>query len=65
MNPPEFKGISEKQRDQLQAFIDERGLDVKTICEHFGIDSLMQIEVGQFKAVQQEIDNLAKQEIHA
>ena len=34
-------------------------------CEHFGIDSLMQVETGQFKAVQQEIDNLAKQEMHA
>lgn len=65
MNPPEFKGISEKQRDQLQTFIDERGLDVKTICEHFGIDSLMQIEVAQLTAVQQEIDNLAKQGIQA
>ena len=61
INPAEFEGISEAHRDQLQAFIDERGLDTKTVCEHLGVDSLLQIEVSQIQAVQQEIDNLAKQ----
>jgi hypothetical protein len=60
-NPSEFQGISEAHRDQLQAFIDERGLDTKFVCEHLGIDSLLQIEISQIQAVQQEIDNLAKQ----
>ena len=60
-NPSEFQGISEAHRDQLQAFIDERGLDTKAVCEHLGIDSLLQIEVSQIQAAQQEIDNLAKQ----
>lgn len=53
------------QRDSLQTFIDERGLDVKTVCEHLGIDALTQIEASKLEAVKQEIDNLAKQEMHA
>lgn len=43
--------------------IDERGLDVKTVCEYLGIDSLMQIEVAKLSAVQVEIEKLAKGEI--
>lgn len=62
---PEFTGISNEQRDQLLEFIDERGLDAKTVCEHLGIDSLMQIEAAQLEAAKQEIDNLAKQGVHA
>lgn len=65
IDPPEFNGISDAQRDSLQAFIDERGLDVKTVCEHLGIDALTQIESSKLEAVKQEIDNLAKQEMHA
>lgn len=65
ISPREFSGISNQQRDQLQAFIDERGLDVKTVCEHLGIDSLLQIEVSQLTAVQHDIDNFAKQGVHA
>ncbi|MED6088809.1 hypothetical protein VZ169_19250, partial [Acinetobacter baumannii] len=34
ISPPEFNGISDQQRDELQNFIAERGLDVKTVCEH-------------------------------
>ncbi|MDC5040570.1 AAA family ATPase, partial [Acinetobacter baumannii] len=59
-NPPEFKGISNEQRDELQVFIDERGLDVKTVCEHLGIDALIQIEAAKLTAVKQEIETLAK-----
>ncbi|MHA3052494.1 ATP-binding protein [Acinetobacter sp. ANC 4640] len=59
-NPPEFQSISDEQRDQLQEFIDERGLDVKTVCEYLGIDALTQIDVNKLTAVQTEIDNLAK-----
>ena len=61
VNKPEFNGISDQQRDQLQAFIDERGLDAKTVCEHLGIDNLLQIEASKLDAVQQDIEVLAKE----
>lgn len=62
-NPTEFNGITDVQRDELQAFIDERGLDVKTVCEHFGIDALTQIESANLQAVKTEIETLAKSEM--
>lgn len=65
IEPPEFNGISDAQRDELQAFIDERGLDMKTVCEHLGIDSLLEIKASQLQSVHQEIDNFAKQGITA
>ncbi|NDN13069.1 hypothetical protein GY162_18575, partial [Acinetobacter baumannii] len=49
ISPPEFNGISDQQRDELQNFIAERGLDVKTVCEHLGIDALIQIEAAKLK----------------
>ncbi|ELA8889996.1 AAA family ATPase, partial [Acinetobacter baumannii] len=49
-----------QQRDELQNFIAERGLDVKTVCEHFGIDALIQIEEAKLPAVKQDIETLAK-----
>ena len=61
ISPPEFNGLTDQQRDDLQAFIDERGLDVKTICEHFGVDALTQIESTQLNAVKAEIEKLAKE----
>ncbi|MDH1690848.1 ATP-binding protein [Acinetobacter junii] len=64
-NPPEFLGISDAQRDELQDFIAERGLDIKSVCEYLGLDALTQIEASKLEAVKQEIDNLAKQELHA
>ncbi|WP_350498487.1 ATP-binding protein [Acinetobacter baumannii] len=60
ISPPEFNGISDQQRDELQNFIAERGLDVKTVCEHFGIDALIQIEAAKLPAVKQDIETLAK-----
>lgn len=60
ISPPEFNGISDAQRDDLLAFIDERGLDTKTVCEHLGIDSLMQIDISKIQEVKQEIDQIAK-----
>ena len=62
-NPPEFNGITDVQRDELQAFIDERGLDVKTVCEHLGIDALTQIESANLQAVKNELETLAKSEM--
>lgn len=64
-NPPEFNGITDQQRDELQNFISERGLDVKAVCEHLGIDALTQIESNQLSAVKAEIDQLAKASISA
>ena len=52
--------ITDQQRDELQNFISERGLDVKTACEHLGVDALTQIESSQLNAVKTEIDQLAK-----
>lgn len=64
-NPPDFKGISDQQRDDMQAFIDERGLDVKTVCEYLGIDALTQIEANKLDAVKAEIDQIAKASMSA
>lgn len=64
-NPPEFNGINDIQRDELQAFISERGLDVKTVCEYLGIDALTQIESNKLNAVKIEIEKLAKEGAHA
>ena len=61
ISPPEFNGLTDQQRDDLQAFIDERGLDVKTVCEYLGVDALTQIEASKFEAVKAEIDKLAKE----
>lgn len=57
--------ISNKQRDQLQAFINERGLDVKYVCEFLGIDTLAEIQAEKIELAKAEIDKLAKQEIKA
>ena len=43
-NTPKPGCISIKQRDELQAFINERGLDVKYVCEFLGIDTLAEIQ---------------------
>lgn len=53
--------ITSEQRDHLQSFISERGLDIKSVCEYFGVDSLMNIEASKIELVKQEIDQLAKQ----
>lgn len=57
--PKEFFAITDQQRDELQVFITERGLDVKTICEHFGIDALTQIEASKLDSVKQDIEMIA------
>ncbi|WP_445403665.1 ERF family protein [Acinetobacter vivianii] len=55
--------ITNKQRDQLQAFIDQRGLDIVTVCNYMGIDNLMQIRESDLDRAKQDIEQLAKQEI--
>lgn len=64
-NPPDYKGISDKQRDHLLNFIDERGLDTKSVCEYLGIDNLLQIEAVTINAVKNDIEIMAKQVVHS
>ncbi|MGQ1242799.1 ERF family protein [Acinetobacter baumannii] len=64
-NTPKPGCISNKQRDELQAFINERGLDVKYVCEFLGIDTLAEIQAEKIELAKAEIDKLAKQEIKA
>jgi len=61
VDPEEFFGIDDQQLAAFQDFIDERGLDAKTVCEYLGIDALNQIEANKLAAVQQEIEQLAKE----
>ena len=58
-SPPEFKGITEQQRDELQDLLDKAGEDVAQFCIDLGIDSLMQIEADKFEAVKADILKLA------
>ncbi|MCK0925223.1 ERF family protein [Acinetobacter pittii] len=62
-NSPKPGCISNKQRDELQAFINERGLDIKYVCEFIGIDTLAEIQAAKFDQVKIDIDKLAKQEL--
>lgn len=57
--------ITNQQRDDLQAFINERGLDVRHVCEHLGIDALTKIPVENLEEFKGYIDALAIQEIRA
>lgn len=57
MNPPEFNGISEAQRDELQDLLAQAGIDVMTYCEDQGIDSLLAIEAQHFENVKAHIIN--------
>ncbi|ENV71938.1 hypothetical protein F946_01394 [Acinetobacter johnsonii ANC 3681] len=57
MNPPEFNGISEAQRDELQDLLAQAGIDVMTYCEDQGIDSLLGIETQHFENVKAHIIN--------
>ncbi len=61
VDPEEFFGIDEQQLAELQDFIDKRGLDAKTVCEHLGIDALNQIEAKRLSDIQKEIEQLAKE----
>lgn len=64
ISPKEFMAITDAQRDELQAFINERGLDAKTVCEHFGIDALTAIDQNVLGNAKAEIEKLA-QEVNA
>lgn len=55
--------ITAQQRDELQAFIAERGLDVKGVCDHLGIDALTKIPAADLEEFKGYIDALALQEL--
>ena len=57
-NPVEFMAITDFQRDEIQDLIESMGLDVKTVCEHLGIDALTEIEAKTFNDVKAEISNM-------
>lgn len=57
IDPPEFNGISDAQRDELQELLSDIGIDVQTFCENQGIDSLMSIESQHFDNVKAELIN--------
>ena len=57
IEPPEFNGISEAQRDELQDLLAQAGIDVMTYCEDQGIDSLLGIEAQHFENVKAHIIN--------
>lgn len=57
INPAEFVGISDIQRDELQDLLDKAELDIKTFCENQGIDALTQIEASKFNDVKAHIIN--------
>ena len=57
INPAEFVGISDIQRDELQDLLAKAELDIKTFCEEQGIDALTQIEASKFNDVKAHIIN--------
>ena len=57
INPAEFVGISDIQRDELQDLLAKAELDIKTFCENQGIDALTQIEASKFNDVKAHIIN--------
>ena len=59
VNPANAVLINQKQQDQLQAFIVERGVDIKSVCSYLGIDSLAQIEAAKLDVAKHEIDQFA------
>ena len=57
INPAEFFGITDAQRDELQELLVQANLDVMTFCENQGIESLMVIEASKFNDVKAHIIN--------
>ena len=60
INPAEFMGISDIQRDELQDLLAKAELDIKTFCENQGIDALTQIEASKFNDVKAHIINITQ-----
>ena len=60
INPAEFFGITDTQRDELQELLVQANLDVMTFCENHGIESLMVIEASKFNDVKAHIINITQ-----
>lgn len=48
MEPPEFIGITNEQRDELQELLVQQGTDAKAFCEANNLENLLQIHASQF-----------------
>lgn len=59
VDPKEFIGITDQQRDELQDLLDKAGVDVAQFCIDMGLDSLMQIEADKFDAVKNDVLKMA------
>lgn len=55
--------ITAKQCGELEAFIDERGLRMKDVCNYLAIDSLKQVKAINLNAVKADIENMAHEEL--
>ena len=60
INPAEFFGITDAQRDELQELLVQANLDFMTFCEDQGIESLMVIEASKFNDVKAHIINITQ-----
>ena len=47
---PQFVGITDEQRDELQDLLTEKNIDVKGFCESNNLENLLQLEASQFEA---------------
>lgn len=50
-NPPDFLGITDEQRDEIQELLSTAQIDVMSFCESQNIDALTQIESEKFELV--------------
>ncbi len=48
-DPPEFIGITDEQRDELQDLLTQQGTDAKSFCEANNLENLLQIHASQFE----------------
>lgn len=47
---PQFVGITDEQRNELQDLLAEKNIDVKGFCESNNLENLLQLEASQFEA---------------
>lgn len=48
LEPPEFIGITNEQRDELQDLLTKQKMDVKAFCEANNLETLLQIHASKF-----------------
>jgi hypothetical protein len=57
---PDFIGISDEQRDNIQSLLADLGKDVREFCEEQGIESLLGIAASNYKTVVAHINSYKK-----